>query len=366
VKSKSHKSENIASIRFKLAHRHFSAILQIEPGHVGALNGRGVCNFKMGCLEAALSDLTEALGHIEKRSKQKSTNILELVRVRRAMNKTHDGDTTLANDAELSVNEKRRGSTETNRGDSIAKQLLRARNTAEAHEKCSCLVNRAAVLVSAGNTRRAEADLLLAVSLGKRHMFETPTALHDLGIMRLRMAKFDDALTFFNKAVAAEVARSKTRARANSGNDKRIEDEKEAQDTSEALPFSPMESSRVETNGSENHKANIQSSSSAMLYMNRAVAMCAISPPMLNESVKDFDRAVAALPGDVNARYNRSIAKGMLGDLRGAYEDMNRAIALFPTDSRLYEQRGKVSAAMGRPKLALKDFGTALLLEPRP
>ena len=148
MKSKSHKVRTLHQFALSLRIDTF-CYPSNRPGHVGALNGRGVCNFKMGCLEAALSDLTEALGHIEKRSKQKSTNILELVRVRRAMNKTHDGDTT-ANDAELSVNEKRQGGTETNRGDSIAKQLLRARNTAEAHEKCSCLVNRAAVLVSAG------------------------------------------------------------------------------------------------------------------------------------------------------------------------------------------------------------------------
>ena len=355
------RNQNTLVSCLSVAYRHFSAVIRADPDYVAALTGRGMCNFKMGRLQHAIADLSDALAHIDNSNKQKSTNILEIARVRKVMNDlSKDEDETKKKPSANPHNEN--GSRNAVKTDSIATQLLRAQKVQIAHQKCDCLVNRATIYSVAGNARRAEADLLLTVSLGNINGFPTPIAFHDLGVMRLRSGKFEEALFFLDKAVEAVAERKSLNV---------FETEIKPQQKPEppSLESVPLKSTTTGNHGAEPAKLQANSESSkvepitAMIHMTRGIALSAQTPPKLDAALIDFNIAAEANPLDTIARYNRSIARAILGDLRGAHSDLSRAIAIASNDSRLYEQRGKVSAALSRHRVALKDFATALLLE---
>ena len=292
--------------RTKLALQHFSAVLSMDPDHAGALNGRGVVYLRLGQLEEAYGDLTMALEKIEEGQKEKRT-LTEIIRTKLAMNKA---DATANATATGTSGSKKLQATgrHLSQENQIAETLLKRKGLNAAKQRCRCLVDRAMILVRAGSSKQAELDLTEAVNLGKLHNFETPSAMHDLGTLKVRSGKYKVAIHLLNQTI------------------------------------------------------NIKGQHIALAKMTRGVALCSSTPPLFKEAMKDFDAVVETYPSNVHGLYNRAVCQAMLGNLRLAEEDLNRAIAMNPGDAMLYDQRGKNFAAMGRPRMAMKDMATSLLL----
>ena len=287
--------------RITLALVHFSAVLSMDPDSSSALNGRGMVHFKLGRMEAAYTDFSEALVKIDESMKEKRT-LTEIIAIRKAMIQSASTSSGTSGNVGLM--------TSSPRGvNKIAEALQKSKGLKAAKQRCQCLVNRAMVLIRAGSSKQAEQDLIAAIGLGDYHNFATPLALHDLATIKIRNEKTSAALELLDRAIQ--------------------------------IPGHHVPQAR----------------------MNRGVALCSTSPPNLAKAMEDFNAAVAAYPSNVHGLYNRAICLGMSGHLRAAEEDLMRAIAIAPGDSMLYDQRGKTMAAMGRPKVALKDYATAMLLE---
>ena len=293
--------------RIKLALKHFSAVLGMDPGHASALNGRGVVYLKLGKVEEAYTDLTLALVKIEE-GKQKKRTLTEIIAIRKAMNKRKVGVVgESSGEGGGTSNSNALGSYD-GKGNKIAKHLLQKIGREKAKLSVGCLVVRAMVFLQAGSSTSAEQDLVTAIGFGERHGFATPFALHDLGTLRLRAGKNVDAIDLFKRAIQTPG------------------------------PHVPL------------------------ARMSRGIALCTVSPPMLDQAMDDFNAAVLAHPSNVHGLYNRAVCLAMSGNLRKAEEDLVRAIAIAPGDKMLYDQRGNTVAAMGRTKQALKDFATSLFL----
>jgi tetratricopeptide (TPR) repeat protein len=258
-------------------------------------------HFKLGRMEAAYTDFSEALVKIDESMKEKRT-LTEIIAIRKAMIQSASTSSGTSGNVGLM--------TSSPRGvNKIAEALQKSKGLKAAKQRCQCLVNRAMVLIRAGSSKQAEQDLIAAIGLGDYHNFATPLALHDLATIKIRNEKTSAALELLDRAIQ--------------------------------IPGHHVPQAR----------------------MNRGVALCSTSPPNLAKAMEDFNAAVAAYPSNVHGLYNRAICLGMSGHLRAAEEDLMRAIAIAPGDSMLYDQRGKTMAAMGRPKVALKDYATAMLLE---
>jgi tetratricopeptide (TPR) repeat protein len=290
--------------RTKLALKHFSAVLSMNADHANALNGRGVVHLRLGRLEEAYTDLTMSLEKIDQGVREKRT-LTEIIAIRKAMNKANAGGSTNSSSAGGS----NAGGGHSSQENQIAETLLKQKGLNVAKQRCRCLVDRAMVLVRAGSSKQAEQDLIDAVSLGEEHHFDTPSALHDLGTLKLRAGKVVHAIQLFDRAISI-------------------------------------------------HGRHV-----SLARMSRGVAFCALAPPALEKAMEDLNVAVYVHPSNVHGLYNRAVCHAMLNNLRAAEEDLMRAIAIAPGDKMLYDQRGKTMAAMGRPKMALKDFATSLLLE---
>ena len=288
--------------RIKLALVHFSAVLSMDPDSSSALNGRGMVHFKLGRMEEAYTDFSEALVKIDESMKEKRT-LTEIIAIRKAMIQSASTSSGTSGNVVGLMTSSPRGVNK------IAEALQKSKGLKAAKQRCQCLVNRAMVLIRAGSSKQAEQDLIAAVGLGDYHNFATPSALHDLATIKIRNEKTSAALELLDRAIQ--------------------------------IPGHHVPQAR----------------------MNRGVALCSTSPPNLAKAMEDFNAAVAAYPSNVHGLYNRAICLGMSGHLRAAEEDLMRAIAIAPGDSMLYDQRGKTMAAMGRPKVALKDYATAMLLE---
>ena len=78
---------------------------------------------------------------------------------------------------------------------------------------------------------------------------------------------------------------------------------------------------------------------------------------------------IIALPPDSDTKAlaynNRGIAKGSMGDHKGAIADLDRALEINPQLAGGYYNRGNAKGSMGDHKGAIADFDRALEIDPQ-
>ena len=85
----------------------------------------------------------------------------------------------------------------------------------------------------------------------------------------------------------------------------------------------------------------------------------------LEAQIAEWDAAIEQNPEDVNAYFERGLAKIELGDYSGAVLDFDEAIALDDTSGDYYRERAKAYALMNRNlEDAADDLARALELNP--
>jgi tetratricopeptide (TPR) repeat protein len=103
----------------------------------------------------------------------------------------------------------------------------------------------------------------------------------------------------------------------------------------------------------------------SVAYFTRAVVYAQLQ--QFQQSLIDYDRAIAINPQDANAYNNRGILKkDKLNDSQGALADYNKAIIINPEYANAYMNRGNLK----RDKLndnqgALSDYDRAIVLNPK-
>ncbi len=80
-------------------------------------------------------------------------------------------------------------------------------------------------------------------------------------------------------------------------------------------------------------------------------------------AIKSWNQVLVLRPDHVDALENRSIARRLIGDLRGALEDVNEVIALDPFRSLPYWIRGEIYGFQGQFEQAIADFEYLLTLQ---
>ena len=65
-----------------------------------------------------------------------------------------------------------------------------------------------------------------------------------------------------------------------------------------------------------------------------------------NGAIKDYDKAIELNPNDIDAYYNRGIARSDLGDHNSAIEDYDKVIELKPYYANAYNNRGVLQEAI--------------------
>jgi len=83
-----------------------------------------------------------------------------------------------------------------------------------------------------------------------------------------------------------------------------------------------------------------------------------------DESVAEYDRAIAILGTDPNAYIGRGDALAALGQSDRAAADYNEAVRLGPNSSRAYSSRGTLLAELGQEDGAMADYDHAIQLDP--
>ena len=82
------------------------------------------------------------------------------------------------------------------------------------------------------------------------------------------------------------------------------------------------------------------------------------------DALAGFDQALAARPGDLQARFGRATALKQMGRLADARVAYDAVLAAMPTGLGALNNRGEVLIALGAFEEALNDFNRALKLKP--
>ncbi len=97
-----------------------------------------------------------------------------------------------------------------------------------------------------------------------------------------------------------------------------------------------------------------------IVYNNRGNALVDLEE--YEQAVLDFTRAIELAPGYGAAFNNRGNALLMLDRKEEALKDFRRAVQLMPANAVPYNGRGKTHTALGRPFAGVRDFSRALTL----
>ena len=85
----------------------------------------------------------------------------------------------------------------------------------------------------------------------------------------------------------------------------------------------------------------------------------------LADAIRDFTRALALSPNNVDALMGRGDAYGRNGDFALSLADLNRAIVVAPDNANAHVLRGLANSRRGDSQSAATDYDAALVLDPR-
>lgn len=92
-------------------------------------------------------------------------------------------------------------------------------------------------------------------------------------------------------------------------------------------------------------------------YFNRGVAKDNLKD--YAGAIADFTKVLNTDNNDIDALYNRGVSKGKIKDFRGAIDDFNKLIELNPEESGAYLERGLIRVIMGDRDAGCRDFSKA-------
>jgi len=128
----------------------------------------------------------------------------------------------------------------------------------------------------------------------------------------------------------------------------------------DALGAAYLERGMLDEALKEKQKAIEINPNNVALYMNRGIAYG--MKGQLENAMNDFDKAIELNPEDTDAYYNRGSLYGESGQYQKAIEDYTKAIELNPEDADAYYNRGITYHRSGRRQKAIEEFYQAGLI----
>ena len=130
----------------------------------------------------------------------------------------------------------------------------------------------------------------------------------------------------------------------------------------DALGAAYLERGMLDEALKEKQKAIEINPNNVALYMNRGIAYG--MKGQLENAMNDFDKAIELNPEDTDAYYNRGSLYGESGQYQKAIEDYTKAIELNPEDTTAYYNRGIDYGKSGQYQKAIEDYTKAIELNP--
>lgn len=174
--------------KFRKALCVYNGALKMFPNHRKALEGRSLVYMALKQYKKAYDDITAAME--DEDSNAIITNILEMIRVRKAM-----GGSTVGNDTPSREDHEER----------------RARTLKNIERECDCLVTRSLIRLkmesgpdtSASPSLESCNDLLHAIEKGEKYNVACYTAYYNYGTILLRNNKISKAIEMFSKCISS-------------------------------------------------------------------------------------------------------------------------------------------------------------------
>ncbi|MEO0809483.1 MAG: tetratricopeptide repeat protein [Pseudomonadota bacterium] len=105
---------------------------------------------------------------------------------------------------------------------------------------------------------------------------------------------------------------------------------------------------------------NLEPATRSMAFATRALGLSIIG--RYEESIRDYDQALAIIPDYPVALNNRAWALFKLGRVEEARPDVERSLELDPNSPHAYDTRAHVRQWMNQPEAALRDYDRAMRL----
>jgi tetratricopeptide (TPR) repeat protein len=187
-------------------------------------------------------------------------------------------------------------------------------------------------------SRKAEAlrDVDKALSLKN-----DPRLLFNRGALLLQLDRPRDALSAFDKAMAAGLA--EPQAWFNCG-------------------LALMALGRLDEALASYDEALLRQPDYADAFVNRGLAL--VSLQRLDDALVSYDRALSLNPDSREARANRTSLLSQMGRKEEALAELNELVAQQPGDGSAYNNRGALLKTLGELDLAVADFDKAISLIP--
>ncbi len=283
--------------KFKQSLKAYNGALKMFPNHRKTLEGRALVYMALKQYKKAYDDISAAME--DEDSNAVITNILEMIRVRKAMGGTMDD--WEPEDAVKQEQEERR-----------------ARTLKNMKRECDCLVTRSMIRLKmdraymnsssdASPSLESCNDLLHAIEKGEKYKVPCYTAYYDYGTILLRSNKIEKAIEMFDKCIGCSPD-----------------------------PY-------------------------YLAYVNRGIAYGILSES--DKAMNDFNYVLKHQPSNIHLLYNRAVLHKLNHNFQDALSDLNRAIMYSPDDAQLYSERGRIYSAQNKMKMAMVDFSIALQLD---
>lgn len=174
--------------KFNQSLKVYNGALKMFPNHRKALEGRSLVYMALKQYKKAYQDISFAME--DEDSNAVITNILEMIRVRKAMGGTMD-DWETADEVKQEQEERR------------------ARTLNNIKRECDCLVTRSMIKLKMNSSSIASPsleacnDLLHAIEKGEKYNVPCYTAYYNYGTVLLRNNKIDKAIELFDKCIGS-------------------------------------------------------------------------------------------------------------------------------------------------------------------
>ena len=204
---------------------------------------------------------------------------------------------------------------------------------------------------------------------------ESPDALVERGLARLREGQPDRAVEEFEAAIRLDPAHPKAHVGRGRARLDRGEYASAIRDFDEALRSEPDDAQVIGFRAAARHRlgdlagavadydrAITLAPQMAWLWHGRGSALHADDD--LRAAIADYTRAIALEPDAAHPYRNRGLAHAADGDDEAAIADYTEAIRLGPADASSYFHRGEARSRAGDDEAAVADFSEAIRLDP--
>jgi tetratricopeptide (TPR) repeat protein/predicted Ser/Thr protein kinase len=311
--------------------------LELRPGHLLALNLRGIAYFQMGDFDQAVANYDKAI-RINPAFFQAYTN-RGLVRYTLG-----DMDGALAD----------------------YNEAIRLRP-----DRTSAFLNRGNVRMARGDTEGAMADFDRSISMFPR----SADGYYNRANLRRDLGDHDGALRDYNEAIRLNPDYAD--AYTNRGNlhvlNGRLEEAIE--DCARAIDLDPKQVNAYVNRGIARQRQG--NAEKAMANFNAAIGLAPNSADARSRrgdlflslgdpegAIEDYDRVLAIDPRHFSSWFNRGAARSQLGDLDGARKDLAEAIRIDPKHADAHYTYGVILQMKGDLSGAIESWSEAIRLKP--